>query len=1233
MTGFLRRALGKLDTRRSAIQADLGRLNDLVSGLGDSATEFVATGRGETVLSTLTVSPGAKELGICRRWLGHDETATRTRDELFFQVAPYDLPLLARYARVLAAVSDQSPPDAAAGSGEVPLAFRILLSEACQALQYGRNRSEANGNIHGWTPDRLQQIAELLGASKSDIIDVFYHDTGQWGHVNLAQLRPLVAIKSIVEDNPLHVIEAGSRIPARGRAAMIGDLGKWELAGKEPFLGFIVAQCGDGAKAVREAATALLRQMPEDTLLPTAIEKLSTGNVALRESMVTVLASMSSDEAAKALDAQLAVEKTARIKSAIQTARSASAVTAGADDPDDATGYVALDGSRVEIPPMTPIQDETFVAFGKAEIEEIATWIREENDRIDKDNAARRKENANSYQARKIPGSVAKEAVGLLSGQKQRPGSHVTHVLEFKLADWTRRQYARMPLNQRLQIAMAGQYSAQYAISGHAGGPSREVIGAYLTGEGGDLRALEELIAKAGIVYNFGGYRNRTSRPLKDGDFMRAMIPSDSYAVIPADTFHPQVIWPYVAANLDVIDEALGLRPVTQEELGRAAAVRYLSNLPKPPRRYFGALLEVATGTTKAGRAEARALLGDAEEVYPRLLALLDDSRQAVRAGAAEWIAERGDTDAIPAMKARLKKEKSELARAAILTAMRRLGAEIDAFVGPAALSKEAETGLKKAKFDKLAWLDLEHLPKAKYASGAAVPADVLRWWVFLAFKLKQPGGNGLFEIWLDQLDPQDAATFSQWLFEAWIAHDTARPSDEEGNAYAKQHVAARFQAWKRWYKDMTEEQCFAQLKREFTSNYLNSGAESKGLLGLATRVPSAVAADHVRAYLKNHGKRTSQASALLELIAAKGDPVSLQVMISAATRLKQKGVQAFAGELVQKVADRNDWTLDELGDRTIPTAGLDDDGVLDLPCGPDEKLYRATLSEDLTLVLTNPDGKQVKALSSTTDDNTKASKKQLSTSKKELKQVIALQSGRLYEGLCAGRTWTLEAWQRDFRDHPVMRRLTERVVWEGLDADGQPLGTFRPTAEGEFTDPEDNAVDPETFAILRLAHGATLPRDTATAWDQHFTDYEVKPLFTQFGRKLIDLPEDKHDSAEIDDRKGWLSDTFTIRGHATKLGWERGQPMDGGGFDDYRKPFRSAGIVAVVNFTGSYVPEENLPAALTTLSFETDGRRMGQKIKLKDVPPVLLSECWNDYHAMAAKAAFDPDWRKKGLY
>ena len=79
--------------------------------------------------------------------------------------------------------------------------------------------------------------------------------------------------------------------------------------------------------------------------------------------------------------------------------------------------------------------------------------------------------------------------------------------------------------------------------------------------------------------------------------------------------------------------------------------------------------LVVFTGKLSSlGRKEARALLGKDPQVEPRLVALLDDSRQSVRAGAAEWLAERKDASAPAALWARLKKEKSELARAALLT-------------------------------------------------------------------------------------------------------------------------------------------------------------------------------------------------------------------------------------------------------------------------------------------------------------------------------------------------------------------------------------------------------------------------------------------------------------------------------------------------------------------------------------------------------------------------------------
>jgi len=89
---------------------------------------------------------------------------------------------------------------------------------------------------------------------------------------------------------------------------------------------------------------------------------------------------------------------------------------------------------------------------------------------------------------------------------------------------------------------------------------------------------------------------------------------------------------------------------------------------------------------------------------------------------------------------------------------------------------------------------------------------------------------------------------------------------------------------------------------------------------------------------------------------------------------------------------------------------------------------------------------------------------------------------------------------------------------------------------------------------------------------------------------------------------------------------------MDGGYFNEYTKTFRSAGVVAIIEFSGNCLPEENVAAATISLSFvkHSNKRGRGTVLKLSDVPPVLLSECWNDYQAMAAKGAYDESWERK---
>jgi hypothetical protein len=262
--------------------------------------------------------------------------------------------------------------------------------------------------------------------------------------------------------------------------------------------------------------------------------------------------------------------------------------------------------------------------------------------------------------------------------------------------------------------------------------------------------------------------------------------------------------------------------------------------------------------------------------------------------------------------------------------------------------------------------------------------------------------------------------------------------------------------------------------------------------------------------------------------------------------------------------------------------------------------------------------------------EQAKEAKAALASAKKELKQTVEMQASRFYEALCAERVWSAEDFRAFIQEHPILSRLAERLIWLALDINRAPLVVFRPLGDGTLTDAHDKQVTLGDAAFVKLAHLAAIGSDQAEAWLRHFSDYELTPLFPQLTRPRRALTPELSDADALEDRQGWVMDTFKLRAAATKAGWKRGPILDGGSFDAYEKVLPGIGLKAVLSFSGSMVPEQNVAAALHSVRFER-AQPNGSSIPLSlaDVPSVLLSETWNDYHDIASAGAFDPEWEK----
>lgn len=1200
----------------------------LVPGLATRAATYVISGRDETVLLDLgkvaaeeavvlldqpaTLGwwyPSGNVRNDAQKHKKRINAAANARARLYIVTPETDPLALARFGKVLAAACQGANLVRIA---KVPDWLLYLVVDALHTTVKNLGNKHSEDMRKHWTFDLLVRLLAVdeLPADDALLLILDRRDLDHYHWRDIAALLNLPGLADYLLQHPQSTRALPAQLSASGCLNLVQLLGYSTLAGA--YADVQVRLAVSSAKSVRAAAAPQVEALPQPVKLTHLQHLLDTGSNSERAQAADMLA-RSGEEARALLQARLDVETAKPVQQALASAlaRLDSQTRAQQEELPDAGDFERCTETRLGDAVLQLLRQNL------VELLEESRVSAEEEVRQNLEHKRKWDWQQKAYKSlQALSDADLRQAVDRLNGEgrgKTPPGLESVLLYKGRLAasaEINLLHILRAPLNRHFNW---------YQVTHWLKGDALQRL---------DLRTLEDALQRAG--------NDAPARTTADVCFGWNS---------PVGQIVPERVWPFFAAHPEFIEEAFGLRPSPgRSSYSVSTALTLLEQFPVLPARFIPVLLELALGTSKTNRAEAQQLLETLPDIGDRAVEALASSKQEIRTLAAEWLQRLGYREAIPALKATLAKEKRETVRAALLATLESLGEDISGHLAPDVLLAEAQKGLQAKPPASLAWLDLNHLPACQWLDGTPVEPAILRWWVILACKLKEPAGNGLLNRYLERLAPASRNALGKSLLLGFITQDTRNPTQEEAIAYAQANLARQMQNYQSWakyspeYADITQEQAFETLKREHLGNYLGSAIADKGILALTWHTTGHEQVSLIQAYMRDHYPRRSQIEAMLSAAANSNEPLVIQLLLSIARRHRTASVQTRARELVEQIAQRNGWSADELADRTIPSAGFDESGVLALQYG--ERLFTARLDAALKLELCNPDGKVVKALPEPrkSDDPAliKEAKSQFSTSKKELKQVIDLQSQRLYEAMCAARLWPVAEWREYLQRHPIMRHLLQRLVWAEVGADGATR-LFRPTEDGSLIDLDDDEVELADDSRIRLAHAALVDAETAKGWVRHFKDYKVKPLFAQMSRQLPEItPEAAADPANgnaIGDRLGWLSDTFTLRGTLTKLGYQRAAAEDGGFFDHYFKEFTSLGLRVSIGFTGNCLPEENVPAALTRLSYEKMGRRWssGDTLPLADIPPVLLAETYADYRAAAdACVGFDPQWEKK---
>ncbi len=1035
-----------------------------------------------------------------------------------------------------------------------------------------------------------------------------------WGFDRcLVMLRSMEGLDLFLTEHRDAVLAGiAAKLAAGGKAQLLTEIGELNLTGA--YAEFIMGQSVAGGKRAGAKAAQLMAGLPREDVLARLKVFLSDGKAGERKQAAELIGRFMGESGTDVLEAALEKESSKSIKSAIQVALGATRIQEESTTEDD-----------LDIPPYAPPDLDARVAAEMAgRIHANILKLKEKYKDMPTQYAWQKK---NRDAIRSLSQADADKVVKIMNGQS--PLKNGWHTIANFMNEGGLYDDPSIELVNILRLHGAPRNQGRSLYYHFAAGP----LGLWMKRRPEkfrDLRALSD------VLDHLGWPEDTLEKEILHAGWRQSFL---------ALHLPPEGLWPYFASRMEPLLAALIGQGAGEERYQGVCMDRVLEILACFPRLPGGArapLLQIALGEGKTYRSRAQALLEGVAGIENKVTMALQSNTQNVRANAAQWLGRLGAESALAPLKAAMAKESREAVRATMINALEQLGEDISTLLRADLLHKEAVKGLKKAIPKGLSWFPFDSLPPLAWSDGGAVDPVLPRWWIVLACKLKDTGGGELMLKYLQRLDRTSRQALGLFVLRAFIARDTRTATLEEAEDRARQGAAALFQQWQQWikrgwgdtFKGKTIEDAHAAIRREVLGTYLGSAIKEKGILALCACCPGSEVVPMMRGYMKDHYTRRHQIEAMLRAVASGDDPHVIQLLLSVARRYRTRSVQNTAAELVQAVADRNGWTPDQLADRTMPTAGFENDGTQVLDYGA--RQFTLRLDDQLKPVLTNESHKPIKALPAARQaDNAelvKEAKARFSAAKKELKQVVQLTVGRFYEAMCAARQWPVDEWRRYIFDHPIAMRLIQRLVWR-LEDDGRRF-CFRPSEDGTLLDTEDQERSLGDSGTVCLVHRSLLSEGEADAWRRHLKDYAVKPLFEQLERPMV-TPQIDPAVKGLNTYEGYVSDTFTLRGTLTKLGYQRGAPEDGGFFYYYYKDFASLGLRAVIFFTGNCVPEENLPAALEQMAFCTiqDNGWFNEQamLPLKSVPPILLSEIMADYQYAAEKTGgFDPDWKKK---
>lgn len=312
--------------------------------------------------------------------------------------------------------------------------------------------------------------------------------------------------------------------------------------------------------------------------------------------------------------------------------------------------------------------------------------------------------------------------------------------------------------------------------------------------------------------------------------------------------------------------------------------------------------------------------------------------------------------------------------------------------------------------------------------------------------------------------------------------------------------------------------------------------------------------------------RTVTQAYKGIEVLLQMGTEVALAQIQLLALNKRYSTLAGYARDALKAAARVRGIELKQLEDRTVPSLGFAESGVLPLDLG--SHYIHGCVDVRLKAFLTDLQGlrlSQWPECAAEDDagiaDEARAAWKSVI---EDLKPLASLQLQRLELAMVTGRSWTSLEFKRFIVGHPLMRVTGSGLVWSARASDGSITSTFSLERNAQLLDMQGNVVELHDEAEVAIPHPLQM-RDVLGVWRQRFSRSKRAQPFPQLVRKTYLPQEDSQ--GDLFGLQGATVETRSLR-RLKGLGWNVDMAGVAGLIEGYSRATSVGGVSVLAEGT-----------------------------------------------------------------